>query len=1263
MGPFKKKQKASSESDQGRGSSHLLSLFRHKKKTVKDPRSQDGNAVASESTAVVGPLLEVIESTEPIQSSAETSGLAVSTSLWDRAYDHLKETEPKTVDKYERILSAQLEDHDYDDEEVPTNAIAQNSTKSRREQMSKVAALGLQRMEENKLLVISEHLRKVAGFLNSAKSLIDEAVKASPEASMVWAGVSCALVLFTNPALAQEANDTGFTYVVSRMKYYTAIETMLVPEGMGSNEARIQVKESFESHVIDLYKSIISFQIQSTFRFFRGRLKSFLLDVVLSDDWKGKLESVKDAEALIEREAQQINMISSVKELSGIKDAAEKQLAILRGQLDVAEEHKDISSQHLQVSRELLQLKTKEFSDKEKECHAIFRQDDYEFYKSRVDDRFEGTCTWVLDHANYKSWKTAEYGPLLITADPGCGKSVLAKYLIDHELRPVSPVVCYYFFKDNDQNTAQQALCAIIHQLLAQNPSLIPHAMEQYKENGMKLVETVTPLWKIIESAVRDPEVGQMIFVWDALDECAQEDREVLVTMISDLFNSGKPGKLKILLTGRPYDQVTYGFKQLEEIFPNIQVHGEDESETIRQEINAVITARVAKFTRVKNLKDDTRDHLQEKLLSLDHRTYLWVYLVFEHLEKSTFRKTRKGIDEAIDKLPGSVYEAYERILSKSLKNTEARKAFLILLAAKRPLTIEEMQVAMNTNVEFTYFDDLDLEDNDDFQLRLREMCGLFISVHQGTVYFFHQTAREFLLSRHSNASEAQEPQTSSASFTMHEAEVKMAEACIGFLCFEDFKGEKDGFDKSGRRMIGREEVWISFHGYEVTPVYEDNPTPFIGYASSFWDRHVEEAGEVPNRVWDGYCNKLCNRESHYCRNFTDGHCHRDGKHRGQDIQIINSSYPDDFNKIIHDLRLTRLGYQAALGHLSSVQRSLEEGTDINETDGDNGGSALQASCIGERYGVFHYLLEKGANPNIGPYTAHRDAVVHENNSINWELRSEKNGRTVAETLIEHGYDTKWLLMGLEREPDAAIETILSVKHLNINLQDEMGKAFLHRYVEYCDASWKPAKLTPIIAYGADPNLQDHDGNTPLHTLVRENGYSVEAIEEILDFGGCPCVANKKGMTPFTFAYTEGHGFGIFLLYGLNLSSQQEERERLQEWEFSPNFQAALNYMCYLCCSDGKFELTEIEMTRVTAWFKALLDKALGNTFDATLLQRDESKLQPCSVCGHKHGRYELPVEKKAMAAASQEDLARRDSIISSSSISHSTLSQSASEL
>jgi hypothetical protein len=75
---------------------------------------------------------------------------------------------------------------------------------------------------------------------------------------------------------------------------------------------------------------------------------------------------------------------------------------------------------------------------KELKCLQILRTSDYEQFKDRNPDRLEGTCEWFLQHERYHEWQQKESGLLWVSADPGCGKSVLARSLIDREMKATS---------------------------------------------------------------------------------------------------------------------------------------------------------------------------------------------------------------------------------------------------------------------------------------------------------------------------------------------------------------------------------------------------------------------------------------------------------------------------------------------------------------------------------------------------------------------------------------------------------------------------------------------------------------------------------------------------------------------------------------------------------------------------------------------------------------------------------------------------------
>lgn len=251
-------------------------------------------------------------------------------------------------------------------------------------------------------------------------------------------------------------------------------------------------------------------------------------------------------------------------------------------------------------------MRDQNLSDRQLECLQLFRltksteDATYEWYKDRVEDQVKGTCEWFLQHDHFQEWLLQNSGPLLVSADPGCGKSVLAKYLVDHVLGQ-SATVCYFFFKDQDQNTVRQALCALLHQLFSRKPTLLKHAMKQYEQDGKGLIDSTKSLWTVFESAVQDSETGPLVVVLDALDECAEPDLEDLMRNVERQSDSNQLGfsALRYLMTSRPYEQIVQRFRSLLERFPRIHIPGEDESEIISQEVNHVIRYRVEKLAQL----------------------------------------------------------------------------------------------------------------------------------------------------------------------------------------------------------------------------------------------------------------------------------------------------------------------------------------------------------------------------------------------------------------------------------------------------------------------------------------------------------------------------------------------------------------------------------------------------------------------------------------------------------------------------------------
>jgi hypothetical protein len=811
------------------------------------------------------------------------------------------------------------------------------------ERLQTIAERGLKRLDENKLkwtiagheIAVGDRIAQAADLVLWAKDWIACATKASPEASIAWAGISLILPLLTNPRTAEEATRTGFTYMTTRMRYYTAFEPLVFRLAESCNAGdRKSLMAEVTTHIVDLYEEILVSQLRSVLRLYQSRCKGLARDLVRYDDWEGWHRKITGLEDVVNQDLERINAFVSrekleehSEKLEALRKASTESLGTMQGLLATHQEHIQVAKQTLEIQTGIVKQSR---TDKEEQCHQSFRLTagakdvSYEWYKDRVEDRVENTCQWFLEHENFKQWLEQGSGPLLVSADPGCGKSVLAKYLIDKVL-PGSPnaSICYFFFKDQDQNTVSQALCALLHQLFTHKPLLICHAMSKHAQNGSALVRNTAALWSILEDAIQDVQTGPVILVLDALDECLGPEFRDLARKLKQLHRNMRRqqshGKIRTLLTCRPYEDILAEFRDLVEDFPFIRIPGEDESDAIGREVNLVVAHRVEKLAREKGLRDDVKGRLKERLLEVKHRTYLWVYLVFDFLKESDFKKTRKGVDDSIATLPETINQAYEKILSKSSKSYESaivvRKALSIILVASRPLTLSEMNIAVNTDINASSAEDLDLETERDFQVRLRSLCGLFVSVYHGKIYFLHQTAREFLLARPSPLTTAIPSPHWHRSITTRGAHQVLAEVCVTYLDL--------------------------FNSPETSPTGAS--VDFLDYSANYWAVHFREApgpfsGSTihrASRICDPHLESLSKWYKLYCLSF--GH-----------FQVPGNPEP--------------LHLAAYFGHEAAVKLLLEKGADFEAKDSTRSETPLCLAASNGHEAVIKLLLEKGAD-------------------------------------------------------------------------------------------------------------------------------------------------------------------------------------------------------------------------------------------------------------------------------------------------------------
>ncbi|KAF4549346.1 Ankyrin repeat-containing protein 25 [Elsinoe fawcettii] len=657
------------------------------------------------------------------------------------------------------------------------------------------------------------------------------------------------------------------------------------------------------------------------------------------------------------------------------------------------------------------------------ECIRMFNKVEYNTFKSDVlEKRIANTCSWTLDHPLFKEWIAGRASNVLwISADPGCGKSVLARSLVEDDIPALyqGPVqMCHFFFKDNaEQSMLCNALCSVLHQIFDQQPQLVQHAMPYLDKHGHGITGDIDVLWKILLDSGSDAAARSFVCVFDALDECRDKDQLIFIRLLGDLHQRQQLSlghlRFKILVTSRPYRIIEQAFGKGTNNLPEIHLRGELENEQINREINLVIKHRVDSLATEHGLTADFRSKLQRTLTNMENRTYLWLFLVWKDIEdqvaNSWFRDSYH-----IPSIPQTLDETYEKILDKASirEQNDVRKILKIVVAARRPLSVHEMAIVLSgvrpTMTEIKFDEEL-------LSKKIRHLCGLFVFIKNSTVHLLHQTAKEFLLRK-----DATTTVVSKWAFEASEAESLMAILCIRYLILTHeraLSGETDT-DKSADSMYAYaaqrwpEHYRESAHDIEIAismiiaKLYDPKSMSRRAWFTLHWN-HIRPYSQQPDMPpiimasFSGHdeivhmllANDPAGLECRDSRGMTPLMCAAEQGHVSTAALLLSNHAEVNAQGGLYDTALyaaasggheavlklllhsdaevnmhggrygNALQAAAAAGHQAVVGLLLEHGAHVNARGGDYG-NALQAAACGGRKAVIELLLEKGAEVN-----------------------------------------------------------------------------------------------------------------------------------------------------------------------------------------------------------------------------------------------------------------------------------------------------------
>ena len=514
------------------------------------------------------------------------------------------------------------------------------------------------------------------------------------------------------------------------MKWYWKLSDLLFDDQ--DNAADLQ--SELEERIIALYQELLSYQMKSICSYYENQGKAYVRDAVKYDDWTGAIKSIKDAELVLQRDIDTCNAGSIKIILNHIAKDATSQCESLQHIYQAIQET---------ITKQEQWRQTDEF----KKCLHDLRLTDPRDDKKRIESTKGGllrdSYRWILKHPDFRQWCDESDNHLLwIQGDPGKGKTMLLCGIID-ELKEQTVGInnlAYFFCQATDAqlNNATAVLRGLIYLLVDQQPSLFSRIQEKYNHAGKTLFEDVNAwvaLSGILTNILEDPSLLATTLVIDALDEC-KTDIEELLNFIVRFSGSSK---VKWIVSSRNWPTIE---GRLDTAPQKVTLRLELNESSISDAVRKYITYKVEKLSILKKYDDRLRDTVQQHLVSNANNTFLWVALVCQALEDPKIKPRHtlgslKAFPPGLDPL----YDQMMKLITNSIDIRYCKPILATTLVANRPLTLQELMCLVESlENDFPH----NVEDIED----IIKQCGSFLTLQGRTVFFVHQSAKDYLLQK-----------------------------------------------------------------------------------------------------------------------------------------------------------------------------------------------------------------------------------------------------------------------------------------------------------------------------------------------------------------------------------------------------------------------------------------------------------------------------------------------------------------------------------
>lgn len=497
------------------------------------------------------------------------------------------------------------------------------------------------------------------------------------------------------------------------MDWYWKLSSVVLKDNVNDSSLS-DVRRELETQVIDLYKVLLSYEIKSICSYYRNRGLVLLRDIVSLDDWKGDVQAIQNAERVFHDDS---NTYAGLKMVSNLEQLVT---------------HAEMQS-------------TAQITKEDQQCIKDLRLTDPGEDKKRIEQTKGGllqeSYSWVLHNPDYQKWRDSEESRLLwIKGDPGKGKTMLLCGIINELNQQSNRLghVSYFFCQATDQriNNAAAALRGLIFMLVNQQPSLISHLRKKCDQAGAKLFEgpnTWIALSDIFTAILQDPALKSTFLVVDALDECVS-DLEKLLDLI--VHSSGIDARVKWIVSSRNWSRIEKRLRRTEQ---KVKLSLELNAESVSSAVDNYIHKKVHQLSDLNDYDKETSKKVQEYLSKNANDTFLWVALVCRNLENYA----RWDVLQMLNAFLPGLDSLYKRMMDQVLTMGNdghvnlCRQILAVVVSVYRPVTLRELGCLIEIREE--------LSADVDYLKEIVALCGSFLTIRRDTIYFVHQSAKDFL--------------------------------------------------------------------------------------------------------------------------------------------------------------------------------------------------------------------------------------------------------------------------------------------------------------------------------------------------------------------------------------------------------------------------------------------------------------------------------------------------------------------------------------